>query len=172
MAYVTTEAIIDRARALIEDGVGSARAISAGTYDDGLYDGLSDDAQSLRALDTPIVETSITSGPSPHASNPPINSTIHMMDIELTVRVVRSSTLIHKLDTAQRYALAGAVSRDSDVIRQALTYPGNMTGCGLVSDLLMHTGTSGVTFVTEDAGSRVETSMTFTGIILVTQATS
>lgn len=179
MAYVDTTAILVRLREVLDSAQGTLRTIAAGRFDSGLYDGLDVDAQALRALDIPIVEASIAST-GHHPASPSVMGNLAFRSIEVEVRVVRSATLAHKLNTTTRDTLRGLAAQDADVIAQALTYPGNLTqtaaaaATGLVSGCLRYPegGSSIETDFEDDVGARVVSTHRFTGIVNVAPATS
>lgn len=177
MAYVDATAILTAVREALEDAGGTLRTIAATRFDGGLYDGLDVDAQTLRALDTPIAEARLISIDR-HPDSPPRMHSMSLLTVNIEVDVVRSATLEHKLTDATRDTLKGLAAQDSDVIAQALTYPGNLTqtaaaaATNLVSGMLIHEGSSIEAAFDGATGARITSTHTFRGVVNVTQATS
>ena len=169
MALFDGAAIVARARALLEDGAGTARVIAAGTYLGGLHAALSDEVAAQRAAVTPIVEANI-GAPVRNAASPWVNSTVSLLDFDLTVTVFRGADLLADVDDDTRDLLKGAITTDVDRIAQALTWPGNMSGCGLCSDMLRYVGADPPEAVVRESSPFARVVVRFRGTAKVTQA--
>jgi hypothetical protein len=171
MAIFDGLAILARARAILEDGAGTARTIVAGTYLGGLHSELPDEVAVMRAAAKPIVETSI-GAPVRNPASPWVNSTISLLDVDLTVTILRAADLAADVDDDTRDVLKGAIASDVNRIAQALTWPGNMSGCGLCSDTLMAVGADPPEVVVRESSPFARAVIRFRGIARVTQAIS
>lgn len=181
MAYVDADAIITRVREVLEDGTGSLRTITTGTYYGGLFPGVDGGEESMRAAVKPRIEPSVRVV-GRNENTPGVMGSYNLIDVEVTVRVVRFVNANHKLKDSLADDVKAAAARDADVIRQALTYPNNLTATsggtatGLCTGLLSYEGSDEPSVEWDDAdnseGGRIETVHRFTGIVQVTQAAS
>lgn len=181
MAYAATAAVLTAVRGVLESAEGTLRTIAATRFHGGLPEGLDGSEESLRALERARCEPFVRVV-GPHATNFVANSNLHLLDVEVTVRVARHLGPEHRLTDATRDTVIALAAEDADVIRQALTYPGNLTqtsggtATNLVSNLLTYEGSDDPRIEYDDAdsseGGRVITVHRFTGIVKVTQAVS
>lgn len=179
MANIAASAILTRIREVLEDGAGSVRTVSSSRFLGELPDGLSPDAEALRAISKPRVEASIT-GIRRSASTPPIIGSLLIYDVDVDVRVVRVATTLHQLSDDQRVALQALCAEDADIIRQALEWPGNLTSTtagaatGLVSGILRYVKTGKLTAkrAVNDGAQPYEIVHSFSGAVTVSAATS
>jgi hypothetical protein len=141
VAAIRAAAITTRIREVLEDGAGTLRTISSTRFLGDLPEGLSDDAALARSTAKPRVEATIVSM-AQSAASPPDNGNLHILDIEVDVKVVRIMSPVEQLDDDSRSALLALAIEDADMIRQALRYAGNLTqttagtACDLVSNCL------------------------------------
>lgn len=179
MAYVATSAILTRVREVIEDSAGTLRTVPAARFLGDLPEGLSEDAEAMRAISKPRVETSMVSVKrSP--SSPPVIGSLLIYEIELAVRVIRVVTTLEQLSDDDRVALQALAFEDCDVIRQALEYPGNLTATtggtatGLCSGLLRHVSSRAAPMRRRvDGGAQpLDVTHTFVGVATAAAATS
>ncbi len=178
MANVAAAAIFTAIREVIEDATGSIRTIPAARFNGGLYTGLERGAGTFRALAAPIVETEIVSDTRNEAT-PPVNCSRAIRDLMIEITVVRQIEGPHKLDDDTRDAAKAAAAVDTDLIRQALTLPGNLTqtaaatATNLISGSLIFEEPSETEVQLDgETGGRIVTLHRFKGIADITQATS
>lgn len=126
MANIKASAILTRISEVVAYGLGTARTIPIGTYDDDVPDGLDEREDQRRALATPIVRIRVSKIARSPAS-PPIYGNFLIYSAEVEIEVKRVVTTGEQLDQDTRQALEAALFQDGDVIRQALEYPGNLT---------------------------------------------
>jgi len=135
MAAVDIDAVEARVRAVLE-GAGSVRTVTSGRLKPAKTGDLGAAAQKLglsATVDRYQIRVRIL-GDNPATPTRPCN--LHLTDIEVEVRIFTS------LDHPQR-RIAARMSRHSraqetaNLVKQALEWPGNMTGVGLSSDVLL-----------------------------------
>lgn len=178
MAYIAASAILTRVREVLEDSAGTLRTVPAARFLGDLPEGLSEDAEALRAISKPRVEAAFTAMKRSAASSPVIGSLL-LYDVEIAVRIVRVVTTLEQLSDDDRVALQALALEDCDVVRQALEFPGNLTSTtggtatGLCSGLLRY-GASKVVVkrAVNDGAQPIETVHTFTGVVQASAATS
>lgn len=177
MAYIATAAIITRVREVLEDSAGSLRTVPSGRFFGGLPDGLSPDAESMRAISKPRVESMIV-GMQRSPATPPVVGSLLIYEIDVDVRVIRVVTTLQQLSDDDRVALQALAMEDCDVIRQALEYPGNLTSTtagtptGLASGLLRYVSSKAIVKRAVNDGSQpLEVIHKFKGVVTVTAAT-
>lgn len=178
MANINTTAIITAVRDVVNSAAGSLRTISATRFDGGVYEGMSDEALSLRAVVRPVFDIRVT-GLTPHPASPPRNSSLAIYTIVLEVVVTRHINAEHKLIDASRDSAAGLAATDGDVIAQALEWPGNLAqdsggnATGLIGQNLEYRGSDLRRFqLADNRPGLIETAHRFSGFVKVTQATS
>lgn len=173
MAYIRAAAITTRIREVLEDSAGTLRTVPSGRYGGDLPDGLSDDAQLIRAASKPRVEATIV-GVSPSAASTPDSGNHALLDIDVEVKIVRMLAPLEQLDDDSRTALLSLAAEDADVVRQALRFAGNLTAttagtaCDLVSNCLAFYRGSAVKVrrAIDDGAQPVETIHRFQGIAI------
>ena len=178
MSYIATGALQVRLREVLEDGLGSLRTITAGTYGGNLPEGMDPSHEAVRALGEPQVEALITNQRrSPNS--PPTYSNLALMQFDCRVKVTRRLGAVEQLDGAARDVVKAAASTDADVISQALGFPGNLlttsggTPTGLVSGLLSWVESRVEPISTDENGTAiVRTEHMFTGTLTSAPATS
>ncbi len=177
MANVDHDAILTTVREVIDDGNGSVRTVTSGRFNGGAYAGQPPGSETLYALATPTFRTAIT-GQRRHPASPPILGSFTLYEIDVEVEVIRGLQLRHKVNDDIRDDAKALAANDADVLAQALTYPGNMTGTsasaltGLVSGVLQYEGSSGTIELADDTNGRIVSTHTFSGVVHVTLATS
>ena len=172
MAYVQTQAIITRLREVLESGYGSARTITAGTYVGNVPQGLSESEQKRRALVAARVRVNLdVTGRSPNS--PPINGDLILYDATVRVTVSRLLARGKQLTPDDYDVVQAAGAADTDVIRQALEYPGNLstTEAGAPTDIvsgMLRWQSSATNVVGDvDAGAqRLETVHAFSAVLI------
>lgn len=174
MANLAADPILTAIRGVIEDGDGTARTISASSYQGGIYDSLGRDAESTAALIKPRAEANIRDV-SPHPAGHNVLGSVLLRALTIEVRLVRHLNLIHATSNSLRDDLKALATRDGDVIAQALTYPGNLTtdsganATNLVSGCLLYQSSKvGAVELDGEAGGRIETVHTFSATATVT----
>lgn len=178
MAYIAASAILTRIREVLEDSAGTLRTVPSARFLGDLPEGLSEDAESMRAISKPRVEASLVSMKRSPAS-PPIIGSLLLYEVEIAVRIIRAVTTLEQLSDDDRVALQALAFEDCDVVRQALEYPGNLTSTtagtatGLCSGLLRY-GSSKVVVKrrVDDGAQPLETVHSFTGVAQAAAATS
>lgn len=171
MSYLATDKLAIRLREVLEAGYGSARTITAATYGGNLPDGLTEMGDSTRSVGQPQVEATIT-GVKPSASGHAIIGSVLLYDVDVRVRVVRQVQADLLANGAARDVVKAAASTDADVLRQALSWPGNLMqthagdATGLCSGMLMHRE-SRVEMVpaVEDGAATISTEHLFHGVM-------
>lgn len=125
MAYINTDAILNRVRELCESAADSLRQIPVGRFEPSFWN-VEESGKSRRALINPRYDIRISSGPSPHKSTPPVQSGIAIYDMEIEVLVSRQFNLIHKLLDADRDSIMGLAAMDADVLQQVFSIQDNL----------------------------------------------
>lgn len=171
MAYVQASALITRILECLTGGYGVSRTIAAGTYLGDFPQGLSEMEQMRRALVAPRVRATFdVLGRSKFS--PPINGSIILYDITVTITSLRVITRTDQVDADLNDAIKALATQDADAIRQVLEYPNNLltTSAGaptnLVSGMLTWATTS--TNIIRDinpGAQKLESVHTFTGIL-------
>lgn len=176
MAVVDTAALIARVRAIIDSGAGSIRTIDTARFRADYHAGLSDQEKAKRAVAAaPNGVYDVTARPlGRNGASPPLNHSLELVDVEVVVTVARAATFSEATKDATRDAGIAAAGADFDYLNQALGYPGNVTGAGLVSNLLRADGSPTFNIRTPGNGQPglIETVTRFRGIAVVQQATS
>ena len=171
MSYLAIDALATRVREVLAGGFGSLREITADTYGTNLPAGFSVGGDAVRAIGQPQIEATIgelTRSPS----SPPTLGNLALYDVTLHVRCVRRVSADIQLDAAARDAAKAAAAVDTDVIAQALGYPGNLTATsgaaqtGLISGCFRHV-VSRVEYLpsTDDGASIIEGVHEFAGVM-------
>jgi len=171
MANIDTDTLLARVRAIVEDGAGSLRTITADTFRGHLYETLGVDAKAVRALVKPRAEARIVNLER-HPGTTFEMGSFQLYSVELEVLMVRSGHFTHALKDTERDDLKALAARDGDVLRQALGWPGNVTGAGVVSDMLRYESSEvgDIELDDEETGTRIETVHRFVGILNVATA--
>jgi len=169
MAYIESTNIITAIRDVLHNNHGSAQTIASGEYRPGYYDALTDNAKGLKSLSVPSVDVRIkkvkTSKMTPVQFG---NKALY--ELTLSILVSRAFTTEHKSTTITRDLLDSLAAKDSSVLSQALSYPGNLTQTasaaptGLVSGLIRFDGI----VVPQIKNKTIITDSTFSRIALVT----
>lgn len=179
MAYVQAQYLITRIREVLEDSRGALRTVPSGRFLGNWPDGLSDPTQLRRLLVKPRVRVVIDSFERSPQS-PPINGNLIIYDVGVSVRVARIATRQKAMDDDDMDSVQASCAEDTDVIRQALEYPRNLTttedghATDLISGLLSFNGPSQTTVVGQiDQGAqRIETINRFVGRLIARPAVS
>lgn len=178
MSVVSTDALYERLREVLEAGAGSLRTITADTFRGGLPEELSDRATAVKALARPRCEAFITKW-ALSSNTPPRFSSLAIYLFELRVRVVRLLPLVAQLEDADRDAVKALAASDTDLLAQALGRPGNLlttaggTPTGVVSGLVSYvSSTATVRLMAADSLSVIETDHLFSGLVTSNPATS
>jgi hypothetical protein len=179
MTAAPGEAILDAIREVVEEAAGNLRTITAGTYAGELYDDLDDGTKSKRALTAPRVEATITRA-MPHSATYPVTGSKRLEAIEVELMVVRHIGPKEMTSDAARSLAKGLAYADAGVLKEALSYPGNLTqtsgavATGLVSGMLFWVRSELVRIQLggDDRPGLIETIHEFRGTVNVAQATS
>lgn len=178
MAYVPAAAIKTRIREVLLSAAGLLRPITVGTYGGDLPDGVGDAELARRTVPVARIEARWMGGKRSESS-PNRMGNIALYDSDWSVRVVRVLPRTAQIDDATRDAVGAAALLDSDVLSQALGFPGNLTttaagtATGIVSGLMSYVSSSSVVRGQVDDGAGViETDHRFTAILRATPATS
>lgn len=122
MTYLASRAIVDCIHEALRDSAGVLRTVPLDRFRGDAPAGLSDSAQTMRALVAPRLAASVPSVRR-HPQSPLSNGSILLYSIGVEIRVVRTVTHIAQLSDSAHDALAALALEDCDVIRQALEYP-------------------------------------------------
>lgn len=177
MANVDVDAVLTRAREILEGDALGHRIPSAGSYIGGLPPGVTDAEASRRGLVAPRYDVRVTAL-EPHPSRPPAMHTLGIYTIEISVAIVRHVYLEAALISEDRdQSYTGLALNDGDVIRQALEFPFNMTQTnaaaqtGLVGGCLTYASSELVRYEMPGSGpGLIESSHAFTGVLTVDRA--
>ena len=172
------DAVLTAIREVLEDDAGTLRTLGTRFFG-GLFGDIDDDEASLRAMERPIVEATIT-GRRRHPSSPSRMGSYKLEEIDVTVRVIRHLNADHALDDDRRDDVKALAINDGDLIAQALTYPGNLTQTAAAAPTNLCTGclseteegTTVARVKLTDTGRLIETEHVFVGVVQATQATS
>ena len=178
MAYIKANAILTRIREVLEDGQGSLRSISSTRFAGDLPEGLDPTEDARRAISAPRIEAKIT-GISRHSQSPPVTGNMLLYSVAIEVRVVRTVTRTEQLTDDDRVTLQALAAEDTDVVRQALEWPGNLTQTeaavttDLASGLLRYASTKDMVRGAVNGGAQtMETVHSFTGVVISRPATT
>lgn len=177
MSYIQTSAIITAIREVVESGYGSLRTITDGTYTGDWPAGLSESEQKRRALEGPRTRVNLNvTGRSPNS--PPINGNLVIYDASVTITIERIMARSAQLTQTEYDAVQAAAALDTDVVRQAVEYPGNLTltSAGAPTDIVSgmlrwQSSATNVVGLVNDGAQRVETVHNFTACLISRPAT-
>lgn len=167
--------IVTAVEELIEGTIGSVRTISAGDFQaDTYYQGQDDDAKAVATL----VKKSFDVVPNGQERTDATLSERHsLVIIRVFIRLLVAYRTNAQVVAAQRKAVRNLAHEDAESIRQALSYPGNLTqtsgaaATNLISGLLQKDGPLQV--VREDWDANLyETQHDYIGLVQCTMATS
>lgn len=134
---------------------------------------LNDVAQARRALINPICDVRWT-GFGLADFGTPRQHGLQMYELHFEITCVYAFNRVDMLDETSRDVVVGTASQDSDVLRQALTYPGNLTttaasaATSLVGGALIHEKTA-YAWDLKDAGNiRLTATHTYVGHTITT----
>lgn len=172
MAYIKSAAIVTRLREVLQNSAGALRTVPADRFLGDLPDGLDVGEAMRRALEAPRIAVRVSTMGRDSAS-PPLIGDVQLEKLGVEVRVIRTVTTLEQISETDADALEAAALTDGDVIRQAMSYPGNLatttagTATDIVSGLLVYQGSrfdpSGAI---NDGAQRFESVHTFTGIAI------
>lgn len=168
MAYLASEAIVERLRELLSEAAGSLRPIASNTYTHDLVSGLDVNEEARRSLPRPSVDASI-SGIRRSAASPPLTGNLAIYDFDLEVRVVVPLTAPKLVDPDAYDAAKAAIVKSADIIAQSLSWPPNLTtttggtATGLLGLALVASSISARNTANE-AGGVLEAKHSFKGI--------
>ena len=178
MAYINLQLILERCREVLTEGVVLAlRSVAAGSFENGLFDQLTDGDKSVRAMDVPIIEPRVASLKKSDASPPSMHS-LWLYDLEVEIAVVRYLGEKQRLTSDARDVVMAIAMRDGDVIAQAFSSPGALSttveagSTNIVSGVMWHLG-SAAGRVAMEAGKPglIETVNRFGCVVQVTAQT-
>lgn len=178
MAYLAASAIQTRIREVLQEGAGSLRAITPGTYLGDFPEGETDmDAARAVVVKARIEARMVSSARS--KSSPPILSNVVLYEQRWRVRVQRIVERLAQIDDDARDTAKALAMLDVDVIAQALGMPGNLstttagTSTGIVSGLFTYLeSTADVRGPVDDGASVIETDHLFSCVVQSAPATS
>jgi hypothetical protein len=176
MANIAAEAILTRARELINDAYGDLRVISSTRFAAKFYPEMTDGQQSRRVVEDAVFDVRLARFKR-HEAAPMVNSSIALYEVAINVIVARKLDSTHTLDDALRDEVLANAMIDADQLCQCLTYPGNMVSTaagdatGLASGVLLFEESDGGSIIKADDEemSFVRTVHTFRGIVQVDQ---
>lgn len=172
MAYLASEAIITRVKEVCDSNFGQIRKIPAGSYTGDWHNELTIDEQVRRASINPRFDVTL-GGIRPNPASPPTTGNLFIYDLDLVVMVARHMWLSEQLTEIRDQVFALAM-QDADILRQALTYTGNLTqteagdATGLASGRLewVESNQAEVEYAPA-GGAAVKTIHNFTGVAIV-----
>jgi len=179
MAYVQAQALIHRIREVLEQSAGTLRTVPSGRFQGDWPQGLSDATQARIVFANPRVRVNLESF-SRSQYSPPINGNIVIYDIGVSVIVARLFDREKQITSDDYDAVQAYAAEDTDVIRQALEWPGNLTttstgsATDLISGMLAFIGpsTNQVVGLIDQGAQRFETTNRFGGYLIARAATS
>lgn len=126
MAYAKYDAILERVRELLEDGLGSIRTITSTRFRGGLHDGLPHETQTRLGVEAqkPIEATIVESGP--HPQRLVITGTVQIERFVLEIKVVRTLATESQLTDSLRDDVKALAAEDGNAICQVLEWPPNL----------------------------------------------
>ena len=141
--------------------------------------GLSDPTQARLTFANPRVRVNLDALTRSQYS-PPINSNIIIYDVDVSIVVARLLDREKQLVSDDYDTVQAAAIEDTDIIRQALEWPGNLTtatvggATDVVSGMLAFIGpsTSQTVGLIDQGAQRLETTNRFSGYIIARAATS
>lgn len=125
MAYLASEAIITRVKEVCDSAAGQIRLITNTRFTGDWHDELPIDEQVKRASTGPRFDVSF-GAIKPNEASPPTTGNLFIYDVEIFVSVARHMWLSEQLTEVRDQVFALSL-QDADVLRQALTYAGNLT---------------------------------------------
>lgn len=172
MAYLKSAAILTRLREVIEQSAGALRTVPDDRFLGDMPEGLDITEEMRRALEAPRVSAHVRAmGRDP--ASPPLVGNVQLEKLSVEVRVIRTLTTLEQISETDNDVLQAAAMTDSDVLRQAIEYPGNLstttagTATDIVSGLLVFSGSRfETTRAVNDGAQRFESIHTFTGIAI------
>jgi hypothetical protein len=172
VAYIKAAAVRTRIREVIEASAGTLRTVPTDRFLGDLPEGLDVTEEMRRALEAPRVSVSIRRA-SPHPQTPLSLGNIALDNYEFVVRVVRTISTLEQLIESDSDALDALAMIDSDVLRQALGFPGNLssttagTSTDIVSGMLRWTSSDWrVERAINDGAQKLETVHQFAGVLI------
>lgn len=157
---------------LLEGTIGSVRTVTSGDFMNTVYSGQDDEAKAVQAL----VKKSFDVAPLTLERSPAtLTERSSLVLIEARLRVSVAYRLDSEVVKSRRKAVRAEAADDAETIRQALSYPGNLTqtnageDTNLVSGMLLEDGPYQVTREDWDA-NLMETQRDYRGWLEVSQA--
>ena len=166
--------VLTAIREVCEGSVGSVRTVVSDTMLSGLHTGMADARKATLALVKPRFDVQPVAW-GKHVSTPSVKGTVAIREIQLNLLVSYHLEITDDLNQAEKEAIRATVFNNAETIRQALTFPGNLTqtasatSTGLVSGLLEEIGEFKV--IREDFAAHIlDTSQAFRGLVQLTTA--
>lgn len=146
MARLASEYILEAVREVLAGGAVSGRQVAASRFTAGATPGISDNGAARMALSANRYDVTI-SGSSLSKSGTVRQHGLQMYDLEVEVRCFYFMPRVALLDGDERHSVLSIAAQDSDVIHQALSYPGNLTSSssgatGLAGGAMTHVSTT------------------------------
>ena len=177
MSTINAAAILKRIEQVLVDSLGNLRTVPAGRFQADSYEGISDDTEAIRAFVLPTVDAEIVAMRR-HPQSPMTMHSLALMEIDVKASITRATDATAKVDAATRRTVKAAAVADADIVRQALSYPGNLattsagTSTGIVTGMLSYIDSSIQVRFGGDVGARVTSVHRLRGVVQITQATS
>lgn len=172
MAYLKAAAIRTRVREVIEDSAGTLRTVPALRFLGELPTGLAVTEELRRSLEAPRVNVSIKRA-APHPQTPLSLGNVSLASYDFVVRVVRMIATLEQISDADSDALDALSMTDSDVLQQALGFPGNLTtttagtATDIVSGMLRWTSSDWrIERAIDEGAQKLETTHSFVGVVI------
>lgn len=179
MATIPASAIQTRIREVLLSAASSLRTIPLDTYDGGQPEGDGDMERARAAVTGPKIEA-LCVGMSRNPSSPPTLGNIFLYDSQWRIRVIRTLDRTTQISDSERDAIKALAFWDADVLRGALSFPGNLsttaagTATQIVSGLMTYvdSSSSAIRGLVDEGAQTIETDHNFTAILRSTPAVS
>lgn len=170
MAFISFAPIRARVRAVLENGAGLVRVVSAGRVEGDYWEGALESEGLVRTLGPPKY-TLIIDDYAKNLASPPEPSSVRIYDVRATLECVyRLPVAVESPE--ERDAALSTAEQDGDVFAQALEWPGNLdeNSTGVIGGLFVFEGWRRVAL--DWAAQHLTTQQRYSFIVRVTAPTS
>jgi len=173
------DAVLTAIRGVLVDNNGNVRTVGANRFRGEMF-ATSDDAAKNVIVSKPRVEARIASI-EPHPARPLRMGSFTLYNIGVEILTIRDISGAEELIDSRRDDVRALAANDADLIAQAVEYAGasgnlaqtaGASPTGLVSGVLTYVGSDMGDIVVGAAGSRIESTHKFTGVVNASMATS
>lgn len=174
MSYVRTTAALTAIREVLDSGKGTLRTIDPDRFSDRLHQGFREEELQRRGIGTEKPFQVRCTSTRPHASSPGIFGSVLLYDATFEIVVSRTVTPAEQVSSDVMAVAQALAIEDSDIIRQALSTPPNLSktsdglDTGIAGASLVHQSST-VRLVSTGSGpskaQRLETVHAFTGAL-------